>query len=395
MTHPTSPELALTIACCRWPRSTEREAAVREAAALVTDWNLFEHLVARHRVTPLVRDALACAGVAPPPAVDERLGARAAQCAVTALAMAGESVRLQRAFQAAGLPLLVVKGTAVGILAYGDPCMKESWDIDLLTAPQAIPEAHSLLGQLGYELDPPVRLTGDRLKRLLKVAKDASYLHRESGLTVELHWRLMRNRHLIPGLDVHSPVQFVQAEGARLATFADDALFTYLCVHGMRHGWARLKWLADLGAFIASRDPHSVERMYNAALAAGAGRAPAVSLLLCRRLLGVTLPPALDGLDGDRRVRHLEAMSLRCIGAVLPPGHPAAMPNGALHLSQLLLASGLRYRAEQLWSIWIVPSEHARFGFAAHLLRIPLWLARIARRFFCHFARPTAKAASD
>jgi hypothetical protein len=395
MTHPASAELALTTACCRWPRSPEREAAVRDAAAAVTDWNQFERLVARHRVAPLARDGLTCAGIALPPAVDARLGARAAECAMTALAMARESVRLQRAFEAAGLPMLIIKGTAIGILAYGDPCMKESCDIDLLTSPEAFPEAHSLLEQLGYELHLPGGLTSDQLRRLAQVGKDTSYLHRESGLIVELHWRLMRSKYLIPAINVHSPTQIVGAAGAKLVTLDDDGLFAFLCVHGTRHAWARLKWLADLGGFLASRDPEGIERMYRAARDAGADRTPAVSLLLCRRLLGVRLPPALHDLDSDRRVRYLERVALHYIEVSLPPGHPAALPPRRLHLSRLVMASAPGYVAEQLRSIWIVPVERARFGLAAHLLRIPLWLARIAKRLGGRFPRHVAKAVGD
>jgi hypothetical protein len=395
MTHPTSADLALTIACCRWPRSPEREAAVRDAAAWVTDWSRFERLVARHRVTPLVRDGLACAEIVPPAAVDARLRARAGECAVTALAMARESVRLQHAFEAAGLPMLVIKGTAVGILAYGDPCMKESCDIDLLTSPKAFPEAHLLLEELGYELQLPGRHTPDRLKRLAHAGKDAGYRHRESGLIVELHWRLMRSRYLIPALDVYSPAQCVETAGAKLMTLDDDGLFAFLCVHGTRHAWARLKWLADVGAFLASHGPERIERMYRAALDAGADRAPAVSLLLCRRLFGVGLPPALDSLDSDWRVRYLESVALSYIEAPLPPGHPAALPPGRLFFSRLFMASRPGHVAEQLLNLWIEPVERARFGLAAHLLRLPLWLGRTAKRIGGRFPRQVAKAVGD
>ena len=55
---PFPPELLLVTACCRWPPSPEREAAVRDAAAARIDWELFPRVVARHRVEGLVHDGL-------------------------------------------------------------------------------------------------------------------------------------------------------------------------------------------------------------------------------------------------------------------------------------------------------------------------------------------------
>ena len=121
-----SPEMRLVIACCRWPRSAERTEAIRAAAAKITDWGLLEAAAARHRVLPLVRDGLSCAGIELPTATEQRVRARAAERAMTALEMARESIRLQHALTAAGLPALVIKGSPLAVLAYGELGLKES-----------------------------------------------------------------------------------------------------------------------------------------------------------------------------------------------------------------------------------------------------------------------------
>ena len=396
MTYPTSPELALTIACCRWPRSPERDAAVRDAAASVTDWSLFDRLLRRHRVTLLARDALTCAGVLPSSAVAERLAARAAECAVTALVMTRESIRLQRAFGAAGLPAFIVKGVTVGILAYGDPCLKESWDIDLLTSVEALPQAHSLLESLGYDLYHPDRMTSEQFRRFVPFTIEAGYLHRENGLTVELHWRMMRNRRLLSDFSVHSPSQVVPAAGAELLTFDNELLFTYLCAHGSEHAWSRLKWLADLGAFIGSRGPGHLERFYESALQAGAGRMAGSSLLLCRRLLGTSVSPSvLPELENDRVVRYLETTALHYINRLHEPEGPTVLPFSRKFVSHFFLAGGAGYLLERVRNIWHHPLERARYGHLAPLVRIPLWLKRLAGRLYGHLVSRSAAAMSD
>jgi hypothetical protein len=375
------PEVALTIACCRWPRSAERSRAICEAAEAVTDWPQFERHVERHRVARLARDGLTHAGVAVPSDVEERLTAHSAVCAFTALAMARESVRLQRAFAAAGIPALIIKGAAMGALAYGDPCMKESWDIDLLTSADALQAAHALLGELHYDLYLPGPMSPIQFQRYARVTLEAGYKHRQRGFTVELHWRVTPNTHLIPDVTVHSASQAVRVAGAELLTFSDDVLFAYLCVHGTQHAWARLKWVADIGAFLATREPAEVERMYAAAGRAGAGRTARVSLLLCRRLLGTPIPAAIvSEVERDPMARILEAVALHYIYRRQAPANAVVIPPSLVFLSQFFLAAGAGYFFEQIVMTWIRPFERAKYGFAAHFLRIPLWLGRVVRR---------------
>jgi hypothetical protein len=357
---------------------------------------MFERHVRRHRVDRLAYDGLTHAGITLPSDFEERLAARSAECAITALAMARESVRLQRAFEAAGLPSLIVKGTAMGVLAYGDPCMKESWDIDLLTSGEALQAAHALLERLGYELYLPGPMTPRQLQRFARVTLEAGYKHREEGFTVELHWRATPNTRLIPGVSVHSPSQAVHVAGAELLTFSDDVLFAYLCVHGAHHAWARLKWLADIGAFLASREPVEIERMYSAAVRAGAGRTAGVALMLCRRLLGTPIPASIvTGLERDPMTRILVAVALHYICRREAPQEFVALPPSLVFVSQFFLATGAGYFIEQIGRSWTRPFERAKYGFAAHFLRIPLWLGRVARRTQDRLARQLAGALGE
>ncbi|HEY7808519.1 MAG TPA: nucleotidyltransferase family protein [Croceibacterium sp.] len=385
MTRESYAELDLAIACCRWPRSPARDSAIRDAAARVSDWEQFERVVARHRIAPLVRDGLSCATILLPPAIDERLSRRAADRAIDSLVMARESVRLQRAMRAAGIPALILKGAAVGYLAYGDVGMKESWDIDLLTSPENAAPAHALLQALGYRVVEPAGLASSQFERFTRYAMEAVYRDPATGLSVELHWRVARNRTLLPGTDVHSPAQSLPFAGDELLTFDDDTLFAYLCVHGTRHGWARLKWLADFAALIAPCSPAETERRYRAAVAAGAGRAPAVTLLLCRHLFDSAMPADLAReLEGDRLTRFLALAALALMRDRQEP--PAfILPPWQWFFSRFLLVPGTAYLRTEIHDLWNRPIDRARFGAPLagslfHLVRLPLSFARLMGR---------------
>ena len=172
---------------------------------------------------------------------------------------------------------------------------------------------------------------------------------------------------------MRSPSQSVRAAGAELLTFGDEILFAFLCVHGAQHSWNRLKWLADLGALIASRNPNEIERLYRSAVELGAGRTPAVGLLLCRRLFAVPLAPRLLQLTRDRFTAFIETVALRAIND-RRQASTGVLSRFREMCSHLLLAPGAAFMRAQARVLWNMPLERARFGAAPfgltfHLLR--------------------------
>lgn len=386
-----SPELSLLAACCRWPPSPAREAAVL-AAARDVDWAHFTRVVARHRVAALALDGLRRAGLEPPAEV----AASAASAGLGALAMARETLRLNKAFGEAGLAPLFVKGSTLALIAYGELGMKQSWDIDLLVRPAGVIAGRRLLEQLGYALIEPEGLDDLRFARFAALGKEAVFHNAALGITVELHWRLVDNPRLLAGIGEAPPVQQVAIGGEAVATLADEALFAYLCAHGTAHGWSRLKWLADVAAFLARPGAPAVEPLYRAAVRLGAGRTPAVALLLCHRLFGLDLPEAmLAELRADRSARRLERTSLACLahgGGAEEFGYHS-LPGLRVGLSHFALAPGAGYFGSELWHKWNSPTDRVRLplprllGFVYHLIRIPMWIGRLGRHAVGRAAR--------
>ena len=143
--HDLAPEVLLAAACCRWPPSQDRRAAIATAAAAVADWDRFLATVRRQRIAGLAHAALSEAGIALPAEIARQLAARAHEIAQRNLALAAETARLQRAFDAAQIPALFVKGAALAELAYGTLALKHARDIDLLVLPEQAAAAMQLL----------------------------------------------------------------------------------------------------------------------------------------------------------------------------------------------------------------------------------------------------------
>jgi len=385
--HPMSEELALAAACCHWPPSADGARRVRAAAAEVRNWERFDTVVCRNRITPLVQRALARAEVDLPDGLAERLSTRSFAAARRALAMARESVRLQQAFDADGIASMVVKGSPLAMLAYGELGVKESVDIDLLVGPDTLAVARRLLLDLGYQMRPP--MTEDEFVRFAEHDKEAIFYLGGSGIKVELHWRLVTPRQFLRGVDVRGPAQSVSFSGGVLRTLADEPLFAFLCLHGAFHNWSRLKWLADVGAFIGTRSQDEVEHLYAAATAFGAGRSATTAMLLCRRLFGLPLGDALlRSLQQDRIAPALAnnvVAGLSYRQGVAEHG-AYSMPWLRMKAARFFLEPGASHLIDQARVAWISPADRAQIALPGHLaflyhfIRIPLWFLRSGQR---------------
>jgi hypothetical protein len=387
MTTP-SREMALVAACCRWPPSPARDTTVRAAASDI-DWPTVERLVARHRVPGLVYAALRAAQAGPPAARMAPWLAAAATTARRGTLLATLGAALQAELDARGLPALIVKGAPLAQLAYGTLDLKHAKDIDLLVAPGDMPAVIALLQQQGYRLVHPAATLGPaQLRDVLRYDRDIGFVHDAyPGVQLELHWGLSRNRHILPGLDARAPTQTVElGKGRVVRTLQRDDLFAYMCAHGASHGWFRLKWLTDLAALAVQ---HDVAQLYRAAQARGVATSAAQALLLAHDMLALDLPdPLAAELRNNRRVRRL----VRAAHALIAGRGAEAditdrrFSQARLHYAQWLLVRDWRdFRANLAHYLTVTGDVLAvplppRWHFLYPLLRLPLGLARLARK---------------
>lgn len=238
-------------------------------------------------------------------------------------------------FNDAALPLLFLKGQPLGQLAYGEPFLKMSADIDILVRPEDLLAAASILDGLGYRTNVPRDRA--RIAEWHRFAKESVWV-RDGSPPVELHSRVADHPALLPGLTASSPSRLVGIGfGVSLPTFARDELFAYLAVHGASSAWFRLKWLCDFAALLSGSSEEDTERLYRRSIELGAGRASGWALLLSHRLFGTALSTfLLAELERDRALHALEKIALRQLSDVR---EPTARPLGTfgIHASQLLL----------------------------------------------------------
>jgi hypothetical protein len=366
------PEFHLVAACCRWPASPARDAAVRAAAAGPIEWESFGKVVARHRVEGLVHDALRSEGELVPAPLRASLAASAAAIARENLSFAAEARRLADAFDAAGFTYMFVKGVTLNMLAYGTLGVKRASDLDVVIDPRDYPAAvRMFMADKAVCQSPHAGATFEEVMRWTEGDKHSSWFH--FGVCVELHVALVDNPRMLPGIGVHSPRQMVSLGGGiSVPTLAREGLFTYLCVHGATHAWSRLKWLADVAAFVKDEEPAGLDQLYRRAADLGGGRSAASAYLLAQELLGLDLPPRLEAeLRRDRAVAFLLQVARDAMvrGGAEAELSETVLGTAGVHLSHMRMAPGLGYK----WS-----EVRRKLGLLRRETGGPVWLRAIA-----------------
>jgi hypothetical protein len=344
-------------------------------------------VVKRHCVVGLVHDGLTRAHVAVPSQIAEKIDAQARALVQQNLALAAETVRVQRLFVEANLPVLFLKGTSLAILAYGNLGLRESKDIDLFVPAESLSAAIALIECAGYRRsEPPATITDAQMQLLLPLRKDFVYVHERHRAEIELHWRLLSNPHFMDETTVLKSSRIVPIttmDGLR--TLGTDDLFAYLCAHGGRHWWYQLKWLADVSALLSAATNEGVEQLYSAAEIRGVGKATAQAILLCHRLLKTRVPDELvTTLDRHASVRWLEATALKAMNARGGELEPNKLLFGTTRgsISSFLLGRDRRYWLAELKSLLICQTDILMLGLPKYLqflypfLRLPLWVWR-------------------
>ena len=175
------------------------------------------------------------------------------------------------------------------------------------------------------------------------------------------------------------------SEKIELRTLGEDDLFSYLCAHGALHWWYQLKWLADVGALLASTPVNNIEQHYQGAKARGLDQPAALTILLCHRLLGTEVPNRLlASFQASATLRWLESTALKAMTAGDGEMEPRDISFGTTRgsLSCFLLRLNWHYWLAELRLHSVCEADVLTLSlpgplqFLYPLLRLPLWLWR-------------------
>lgn len=283
------PEFELLLTCCRPKPSKVHFLRQQELAATELDTDKVLALGIRHKVSPLLYCNLRChpAGTFSNELLD-KLSIQHKRNSQRALQALRATHELMRAGQS--LRLIVMKGLDVAARAYGDLAARHVGDIDILIDPEQLGEALTILKELGWDLDGPEILSVATRKILLRSHHDWT-LSRKRAPHIELHWRAMYNPFEFP-IDNWQALTLSKKSNLGIPGLNNEDLLIYLCLHGAKHGWGRLKWLFDLPNVL---DTHTLDwpQLWQRADRLGAGPTLQQGLLLAQKYCGMHLSPEI------------------------------------------------------------------------------------------------------
>ncbi len=144
-------------------------------------------------------------------------------------------------------PALAFKGPVLAQRLYGDVAAREYCDLDVLIRPSDLPLAISRLRELGYSgagFDP--------WQLQSHIRNGCEYPMSDARVHLELHWRFAPRQF---GADFDVERLFARSTNVRVGDRDIPALspeddFLMLVVHGTKHAWAKLSWVADVAALL-------------------------------------------------------------------------------------------------------------------------------------------------
>lgn len=130
------------------------DETIRATASRVVDWTRFLQLAAQERAEAVVARRFKELGVALPAAVDKELKVTALRADIRMARLAQRLEETLRAFQTAGLPVMLLKGAALGKTVYGFVPSRPMLDLDILIPVERRQEALTIALATGWASTP-------------------------------------------------------------------------------------------------------------------------------------------------------------------------------------------------------------------------------------------------
>src|SRR5712664_1280188 len=199
--------------------------------------------------------------------------------------------RLLEHFASLGIEVLVTKGPVLSVRCYGDPGMRQYGDIDLIVRDKDIQRSTEAMIALGYT--PKVPVTAIQAKK-----SPGEYVFRKPNahVLIEFHTERTFRYHPRP-LQIENLFQrrvFVTVDGRDVPALSLEDELILICVHGAKHFWERLMWIADVAALISPGHAPDWDRVVAVAREVGAERILRLGLRLASDVLGADLPVHLE-----------------------------------------------------------------------------------------------------
>jgi Uncharacterised nucleotidyltransferase len=250
------------------------------------DWDELIELAIYHQVYPLLHKNLQCiASTFIPPDFVNQLRELNYKNVAASMSLTIKLLELIQLFTSENIQVIPYKGSVLAAAVYQDICLRQSYDIDLLVAPQDVARSGALLISQGYQLDK-------------QYPWEQTFIHFDTGVTIDLHKGVAQSYYPFR-LDFEDSIQrcrSVSLLNKMVKSFSAEDLLLVLSVQITKDSYGQTCTLAkvcDVSELVSRYPAIEWELVIDRATLIGCQRLLLLSLLLAHALLDTILPVSI------------------------------------------------------------------------------------------------------
>jgi hypothetical protein len=223
-----------------------------------------------------------------------------------ALRMTGDLLAILEKLQEVGVTAIPYKGPILASRLYGSLGLRRSVDLDIIVRKCDLQNARKILSDLGYA--PSIMLLGPNHE--FQVESRYSERFERPGSVVELHWAFTNKDVAFPLVldDLMPRLTKYQVSGRPIRVFGPEDTLLILCVHGAKHGWARLEWICGVAELVYRGAQLQWPELISRATETRSLRRLLLGLCLAHDLFRAPLPEDIEErIRDDRQIPFLAA----------------------------------------------------------------------------------------
>jgi hypothetical protein len=270
--------------------SAELAARIRALIGSDFDWQALDTGAREHGVAPLVyNQLLAHFAELIPTDWQTHMRRLLEERAQRNLYMTAEMFRLANIFRAEGMIAVPYKGPLLAAQAYGNLAMRQFTDLDFAIRQRDLPKAAALLKANGYNA---VFGTMAPEEGTHPTHSEYQFVRPAGNVIVEMQTEVTL-RYFPRKLDfdaIEKHLTSVSLAGGETLSFSPEDTLILLSVHGAKHFWERLMWIADISELSQAAAAIRWAEAFSRAHEMGVSRMLNLALYLAYQVLEAPLP---------------------------------------------------------------------------------------------------------
>jgi hypothetical protein len=286
--------------------SAETFARVRALIAAGVDCQALDEAAAAHGVQPLVfSQLLANFSEIVPAEWRAKMRQTIEEAAQRNLYMTVEMLRLAITFRTEGMLAVPYKGPLLAMQAYGNLAMRQFADLDFAIRQTDVPRAAGILEANGYKA---VFGATPQEEGTHPTHSEYQFVRPTGNVIVEMQTEITL-RYFPRKLnfdEMEKRLTTISIAGQEILSFSPEDTLILLSVHGAKHFWERLMWIADVSELSQAQPAIHWDELFARAAEMGVSRAVNLALYLAHQMLEAPLPDdVLAKVSGDRTAKKL------------------------------------------------------------------------------------------